>query len=76
MQLKITTETKEIIIDFKDSEKSHVENQISLCLDGSYYYINIKDKEENTHFLSSGFLKNSYITIIESVKNPYENDTL
>lgn len=76
MQLKITTETKEIVIDFNDSEKSHVEHQISLCLDGSYNYINIKDKEGNTHFLSLGFLKKSYITVLEKVNNTYENDTL
>lgn len=76
MQLKITNETKEIIIDFEDSEKKLIEEQIGLCLDGSYNYINIKDKDGNTHYLSLGFMKNSYITITEKAKNPYENDTL
>lgn len=76
MQLKIINETKEIIIDFEDSEKSLVEEQIGLCLDGSYHYVNIKDKDGNSHYLSFGFMKNSYVTITEKAKNPYENDTL
>ncbi|MXS71842.1 hypothetical protein GSF70_11510 [Flavobacteriaceae bacterium W22] len=76
MQLKITNESKEIIIEFEDSEKRVIEEQIGLCLDGSYNYVNMKDKAGNTHFLSLGFLKNSYITVIEKIKNPYENDTL
>ncbi|SUX46625.1 hypothetical protein [Chryseobacterium indoltheticum] len=75
MKIKIINEHTEIVIDLEKENFENFEKEIQLCLNGSYTYVSIKDKNENIHYVTLGFLKNSYITITDD-NIPYENDSL
>ncbi|PQA92745.1 hypothetical protein SAMN05421796_11071 [Chryseobacterium piscicola] len=75
MTIKIFNENKEINIDVEKKNFESVEREIQLCLNGSYTYANIKDATGNSHYLTIGFLKNSYITILDD-EGSKDADTL
>lgn len=75
MQIKIINENKELVIVITKEAFKDVEKEIQLCLNGSYTYVNIIDEKGKIHYITSGFLKNSYVTISDE-NTSHENDTL
>lgn len=63
MQIKITNETKEIIINFDEKEKENVLRQVRACMEGNFYYSEIQDVDGTVHLIPSQTFKMSTVTI-------------
>lgn len=63
MQIKITNETKEIIINFDEKEKEDVLRQVRACMEENFYYAEIQDVDGTVYLIPSQTFKMSTVTI-------------